>query len=766
MRSNFPAKSTVATVSRESAVARPNGLDCGSSPTEAVFAAGGPHVYSTPAELEAARAKIFTCPWAQAALRKLLGHCAPMPQDGWPGDSAWHLALAGTLAGCEETLRQAVQRVVYVRDIAKECGGSTLAMSWGMNPYMAAFELVRDRLPAGEPDRILSMLRDAAKAIMANNRHDANCQTMHNAALTGVGLLLGEARWVDCAVADETRGLLHHLRRCVRPDGLWWEGSVAYQMEVILAVQMQFEMLRRAGRDLYADPEISGIMKAMYDAPLSLMLSAVDGFAKNDGDISFTLAGWSQLYEIAYTRFHDPRYGWILTQGRRNSPQALLYGELEPLTETPPFASVVLPDSGWAVLRATMEKEADWSGAGMGVMLDFGPHGGWHGHPDALSIAYHAFGEWLLTDQGSSPAHYNNREHWEWYRQTLAHNTVTVDGVPQDFVFGDDDASPEIGSGGRITLAIPDGMIQIVEAVYDPAYPDARYRRAVVAVGAEYLVDFFQVARPGEHVFDYVLHGSGWLTLDQATAPAANRFRPTDQNGGNRGPDAMIWDHARLVNGEWRTASQDPHAAYGYAQDIYACDTDHPLRATFHGGRWGDSRFLSGGASLTAFLLPDGACCVFTCRTPRRHPATCEPTLLARRTGSEANFVAVLAPHRTAGDEKVWGFFAGRSVNLVPHPCAVIRVQPVMAGSDCQGARIVTADGFDVVLHTFNDAARVVLDDPAIRFEGKFCCLRFHRDGRLRAFQVGAGRFLEWSGKLILRVTDGQPVCRSGRLTS
>lgn len=78
---------------------------------------------------------------------------------------------------------------------------------------------------------------------------------------------------------------------------------------------------------------------------------------------------------------------------------------------------VVFKESGRFVYRESENADA------MYFILDFGPHGGWHGHPDRLSFELYYRGVPVVVDAGSGG--YYNPLHWTWSRKSIAHNTVT-----------------------------------------------------------------------------------------------------------------------------------------------------------------------------------------------------------------------------------------------------------------------------------------------------------------------------------------------------
>ncbi len=59
------------------------------------------------------------------------------------------------------------------------------------------------------------------------------------------------------------------------------------------------------------------------------------------------------------------------------------------------------------------------------LCLKYGPHGGGHGHPDKLNFVLYSRGQILGVDPGT--AAYGVPIQNEWYKSTLAHNTLVVD---------------------------------------------------------------------------------------------------------------------------------------------------------------------------------------------------------------------------------------------------------------------------------------------------------------------------------------------------
>jgi hypothetical protein len=130
------------------------------------------------------------------------------------------------------------------------------------------------------------------------------------------------------------------------------------------------------------------------------------------------------------------------------------------------------------------------------VALDYGPHGGGHGHPDKLGFEMHLMGRLFATDAGS--VQYGNPAHGGWYKQTLSHNTVVVDGASQEptkgellfHAFGDDAALAGVQSANAY-----DGVVL----------------RRVMALLPDAMLDITLALSEEQHQYDWALHGRGDL---------------------------------------------------------------------------------------------------------------------------------------------------------------------------------------------------------------------------------------------------------------
>jgi hypothetical protein len=393
-----------------------------------------------------------------------------------------------------------------------------------------------------------------------------NIQCWKNSAVGVVGFATGTQALIREAIDDPDRGFRAQIARGVTDDGLWYEGSMGYHQYTMEALWPLAEAARHNGVDLYTER-----FRSLFDAPLALALPNGDAPGFNDNAGGNVLRSGS-LYELAYARWKTPAYGRLVARSERRSLQALLYG-VETVPEGPmiPEESVLMRAAGFAMLRAP----------GMAAAVRFGMHGGGHGHPDKLNLVTFAAGQLFGLDPGS--INYGVPLHREWYRSTIAHNTVSVDHQLQ------------ANADGKLESWETVGGVTTFAASADDVYPGVKLRRTI-RLGDGRIEDRFECASEQEHTYDWSFHAPGKFESSLTFSPAGTP--PGTDNGYQHLEKAA----AARASGDW----------------------------------W--ARWEAGGVQMTLTVKGAPGTEVFTALGPGRNPADRVPMVIIRRRGTKTVF--------------------------------------------------------------------------------------------------------------------------------
>ena len=495
---------------------------------------------------------------------------------------------------------------------------STYIESLWLASLAAAADFARDTIPADE----WRLIRDelflpAARVILDYDEGDNNRQAMNNAALGFVGLLCQEPSLVEHALHGP-HGWLHHVGQSVLEDGMWYEGD-NYHFATLPALINLAEGMTRNGLDLYGTEVGDRSLKMMFDAPLVDLYPDLTFPARKDSRYASPLGQrwYAGMYELAYRRYGDPAYGRLLRTLYDRPPAAEACianaaGLIDVLPSWPAnrerldwrgFLNAV-PDLGHET-GIPVATSVDMAGTGLGILradggrtyasIDYGHYGGGHGHPDRLQLNFYARGRPWLTDFGTGNYFF---DHLRWYRSTVGHNTVVVDGQTQQAV------------AGRLRRFGASTAHSLIAAEVEGAYRGVRCRRTVILLSPDLLLDLFVAEADRERTLDWTIH------------PCANRDAEFAGEIGSFAPAAIAGEHYEWLQDVGRaTAPGDWCAVFKQDEDVLAI---HLL------GEPG-TEVLSAGAY----------------GPPQEIPALF-PVLIARRRTARTTFAALLE-HRDGG---------------------------------------------------------------------------------------------------------------------
>ncbi|WP_405056692.1 heparinase II/III family protein [Kribbella sp. NBC_01505] len=311
------------------------------------------------------------------------------------------------------------------------------------------------------------------------------------------------------------------------------------------------------------------------------------------------------------------------------------------------------------------------------LRLDYGIAGGTHGHADKLHLDVVGASGLQSTDLGQVYGASNADLTENWYRETVSHNTVVVDGTSQDRNLRG--TLKYFGTTPRLQVA--DAEVKGAYASV-PASSDVELERAVLMTD-DYTLDVFDAKGTKPHRFDQSWHGAGALTIGtvpMAPAPCCV-LDPANTNFG----------YHLLKN-----------VAVGNAGD----------------GRWTGS--WSSGLKLTA-LEPEATTVLHETGPGTASTGTAIPFVLARRDGVTATRYTTLletAPtvasvkRITDGHVRVDLAAGGRDDLLYDEGFALIKRTSSVQSVDLLQRTTVAVDG-----RTYVEASRKV-DNAAIQYAG------------------------------------------------
>jgi hypothetical protein len=378
-------------------------------------------------------------------------------------------------------------------------GPQTLDESTWLIPMCQGADLIWETLTDAEREQAAKgLFRPAAEVILQHRMGIHNIQCWKNSAVGLVGLLLADPALVADAITSP-HGFREQVAQGVSADGQWYEGAWGYHFYTVSALIPLLEAGERCGLGLYAFERDGRSCRGLFDAPLDLSMPNLVLPAFNDSG-TVNVKSQARAYECALARYGKPRYAEAIGPDRRNL-QALLVGvDVLPAPPAEAGGSRNVTAAGYAILAHGSGSQSTW------LCLKYGPHGGGHGHDDKLNLLAYRKGTAFAIDPGTAP--YGVPIQNEWFRATLAHNTLTVDEQNQ---------KPATGTCLAFG-AQPDTGLAAVLAEAGPVYADVVYRRAVALVDADLVLILDLVTAPADHTFDLAWHNTGtWAAAPVGT---------------------------------------------------------------------------------------------------------------------------------------------------------------------------------------------------------------------------------------------------------
>ena len=454
-------------------------------------------------------------------------------------------ALVYQIEGDEKYARRAIRIVDWYSsnypkftsaDSRPKKGGRLFSQSLSESSWLVSMmdltDLVYTAMTEDERWRFENQLvRPCAEHVYTYTHRVHNIQNWKNAALGGAGYLLNDPDMIDRALNDPKLGFHRQIDEGVLEDGMWYERSIGYHYYALSAITNLVVPALHAGTDL----RNYGRLPMMYAAPLQFVQPDLVPPSLNDmgyksepmapNMLEYAIAWYDDknaaraahyLYAHGFERDHEIAFMW-----GDDIPD---YGEFR----QPPSAN--MPGMGLAVLRHGAGSKAIYAA------LEYGEHGGGHGHPDKLQLILYGIGRPLAADLGTTG--YGVPMHGEYYKTTPGHNTVTIGGKNQEKTTGEClafEASENYASA-------------VVES--DGAYPGYRLlRRALVGDG--FLVDVFDIVGDKPDTMDWFARAPGTLSLSIDA-------QPIDEKPLSKAYTYMKDLRGGATDGQWQAQWKEP----------------------------------------------------------------------------------------------------------------------------------------------------------------------------------------------------------------
>ncbi|NYE69278.1 heparinase II/III domain-containing protein [Microlunatus parietis] len=381
------------------------------------------------------------------------------------GHAAWSLATAEVDSG-----RRTRTEPVEVPGQIRSCP-STSSGNESLDPLLPLLDELAD-----------AALR-ARGVLIAEDRFDSNYVAWLNAAGLACSRAAALIRGGDCADRDGwlagDHGQLAHLLAATGDDGWEWEGSTYYHGFVLRAYllslrdsdpgELPAEVAERLAGMITALARLAtpgGVLPAVHDGPYRREALALE---------------WQELGELAGGLVAgDPLRS--VTDRAAIESGSLADDLADGLTGW--FAGPPLPyrDKPGAITVSERVGLAVLSGAGIHAVLDYGPHGGSHGHHDKLSLHLYGSEDPWQPDYGQVP--YGNRPWRDRYAVAAAHPTIRID-----------DREPGEAAGRLVERT----ERSITVAIDDPAWCPGVSASRRVSLEDDHLIDLVTVRCTEEH---------------------------------------------------------------------------------------------------------------------------------------------------------------------------------------------------------------------------------------------------------------------------
>jgi len=565
-----------------------------------------------------------------------------------------------------------------------------------------AYDCVYDYLSKGDRKFIEdSLLRKFVQYMIVNDSKTFNMIHNHGtwsvAGVAMTGYVIGDTDMVNKAIyggnKDGKTGYLKQIQQLFSPDGYYTEG--AYYLRY--AIQ-PFLVLAKAIDNNQPSLKIFSYKNGTLAKATSVLLQMTDAdgyfLPFNDAlkDKSWESGEVVYAVDISYGSVkEDPSLLYVAQKQDRvllstdgvKVAKALAAGKS---TNSFKWHSVALTDGadgskgGISILRSKETPDA------ISALLKYSAYGMDHGHFDKLAIQLYDGEKEILTDYGGTrflniEQKRGGRylpENRTWSKQTIAHNTVTVDGKSN---YENNTKKAEAANAYSYTHFndLSNKAFQITSGKDTTAYNGVAMQRTLAMVQPEgiekpFLIDVYRISSKEQHQYDYSFYYLGSLIETNIKYTASPQMYPFGKKDGYE----YLWVKAK------GTASTDNSLFTLFNEhNFYTIITTTSNNAEVF--------FTEIGANDPEFSLRN------------------EPGITIRENGSDHVFASVIEPH---------GSFSATSEASKDSYGSFVKIE-VLGSNDEATVVVLTNKKNEKWLLEINNGKASATDAHTVTFDGK-----------------------------------------------
>lgn len=233
-------------------------------------------------------------------------------------------------------------------------------------------------------------------------------------ATAAIGMEHGNAAWTDAGLTGP-RSVAAVMAKGITQDGVWYEGSFAYNNYVLLALARLFDLAAAAGRADIVTKYASSAQRMLL-APVLYRFD--DGSLPSPNDSRNTVTAVDKPTHGALYRHVPTSYGVQYAASNRSWDTLRDPPPSNSATPTLPATKTTFsPDTGFASLRS-----GNWQ-----VFVHYGQKILSHAQAEALGYELAVGSTNIARDAGTSNS-YGSPEHLEYFSQGPGNNVPLVDG--------------------------------------------------------------------------------------------------------------------------------------------------------------------------------------------------------------------------------------------------------------------------------------------------------------------------------------------------